>query len=674
MIIQKPWQSLYRLLDDETLVALASAGLLRRATKDLETAKIEWHAPPGDNGGEISVDGQLVRFGTSGPKGARCDCPAPGICKHILSASLWLRALPEEGPATPAVDPLAEVLALDVSATFKTAGKAAVRKAVSLMASSGSSRISVQGGVLLIELPEMEFVCRYVAGAGFSGMVSELTGPNRAVMHLLAVAVAWRENGRSFAWPAEAGSSEPPDGAVGRLSSAEATFLERVRVLLFELCESGWSHVSDIMPAQLRALGMSARIESFPRLAGMIHNLAGTVALLARRDFSSDERQAIRLAARIYALCEALQHAGAEQLPGLRGRVQRSYSSGAELELLPLGSYWWETRSGARGLTSLFWDPAERAVLQSVQARRDASDPGFSRQGAWELHALWTGVGSAKNLTGATVKLVDARVSNDNRVAPAGETRASFGEPWRATDERWSEAGYDDWKELAAGVQRSAGLSGSPLDCVLLRPQSLENPQLDEAHQLLHWGVRDRKGDRLTLRLPYESWNQARFSHIEAWFRSGAAIRGIVARLDRHLHGGIFEPVALVIDDDGILVSVALDFVAPANGKAPSFAARLARLFTSKAELEPVFDGGSPLGWSDSLMDILEGMAMTGRLGFIGGNRQALQAVSAHLRSTGMDTVACALEAYLAAPSAGGALTLLYLCQVCQELDTSFIA
>ena len=120
------WYDGYRSYDDDTLATLANPGLLRRAAKDVEAGKIAW-AEQGTEAGVVTADGQRVQLDARGPQQARCDCPAPGICKHILGAALWLRALEPAAPgsaagahsdeqqdrqAPPGADPLAEILAL----------------------------------------------------------------------------------------------------------------------------------------------------------------------------------------------------------------------------------------------------------------------------------------------------------------------------------------------------------------------------------------------------------------------------------------------------------------------------------------------------------------------------------------------------------------------------------
>jgi hypothetical protein len=669
--MDQAWLSIYRNFDDDALAALASVGLLRRAAKDLEAGKVEFKAFLGDTLALVQSDGQAVQIGADGPARARCDCPAPGICKHVLAAALWLRSAPTDRAHAPDSDALAEVMALEPAAVFKLAGAAATRKAAAHFAAAGETRISPEGGVLIIELSALELVCRYIAGAGFEGMVSEAPAASRAAIHLVALAVVWRDQGRTFAWPD--GHESSPAVASGVLSQDERDLLDRLRQVVLEVCRTGWSHVSDIVPAQLRALGMSARIESFPRLAGLLRTLAGTAESLARRDVHSDERQAIKLAARVLALCHALEHGSGIALQELRGRTRRSFEGKEALELLPLGAHWWEQRSGARGLTISFWEHGSMRVMQAVLARRDANDPGFTRGSAWALNALWQGSGAANTLSDGALGLEAARLSNDDRIGLGGETRARTLPRWDMDDARWAAAGFDDWRELAASIRRSAGLSGEALECVLLKPFALESPQLDEVRQLLCWTLRDRNGLPLVLRLSCAAHLLARIEHIEAWAASGIAIKAVVARIERDTHGGMLEPVSLMIEERGQLRSIALDYQAPAAMIAPSFVNRIARMLKSKNVSIPWEPAASHLGQLAALLEIVENKAMTGRLHLPGEDMDDLLAIRQYLLATGLDTVANAIDHYLAAPDAENALKLVHLCHTCAELDTSFL-
>ncbi|UTY58950.1 SWIM zinc finger family protein [Massilia sp. erpn] len=701
------WLAIYRNFDDDALAALASAGLLRRAAKDVEAGKVEWAAPPAEQGGAIRADGQLVQADAQGPAKARCDCSAPGICKHILATALWLRSAPpapgtaaateqaevsqpEHGAADdqpapgetaqsvtamPQANALGEVLAMAQSQAFKQAGRTATRKAADLYAAAGPASITAQGGVLLIEVPELDLTCRYIAGGGLKGMVSEAPAAGRAALHLLALTLVWRDAGYSINWP-DAGPTAT-DTAAGAapegLSQAERQFLAHVRRILLELCGIGWSHISDIMPPQLRALGTSARLESFPRLAGLLRTLAGTAELLVRRDFSADERQALRLAARIHALCHALEHAPQSALPLLRGQARRSFDDSASLELLPLGAHWWQQRSGARGLSIAFWDHAEGGIVQAVLARRDGNDPSFDRQKAWTSQALWQGSSAPALLAQGTLRLEDARLSSDRRLGLGGETRASQLPAWRSDDARWRQAGFDDWQALVSSLRAAAGLCGENLEYVLLKPARFEAPQPDDIGQAVLWTLYDRQGVPLQLRLPFDASQRERIENLEAWAKSGLTLAAVLARLERNVHGAQLEPAALMVDTNGSLRSVTLDYEACTVNKGWSLTASIARMFKTREATPPVQPTAAHLEAMARLLDLLENKGMTGRLHIIDSERAELESIRHLLLAVGLDTVARALASYLAKPGAVQALILVHLCQTCAELDMRFL-
>lgn len=671
-------QAAYANYDDEALAALASVGLLRRAVKDVEAGKVAWHADGAAS--VVEADGQHVQLVLPGPGAARCDCPAPGVCRHILAAALWLRAAPAGGNDTPAPQAaaapakvLAEVLALDAEALFKEAGLAAVRKAAGMIDGLGPVESTAQGAVLAIRLPGLDLTCRYVAGSGYAGMVSEAEPRLRKALHLLALAAVRRAHGRELPWHAQARPPTAPAEATGGLSDEERRFVAQARALVHEVCAGGWSHVSGIAAPRLRALATSARVESFPRLAGLLRGLAGIADQLLQRDFGVDEAQALRLAAQAHALTCALESAArqgsAALLARLRGTGRRSFEVGACLELLPLGAHWWEQRSGARGLTCAFWDPAAGQLRQAVLARRDDTDPGFAKASAWAQHALWPGAGPAARLAGTSLVLEQPRLAEDGRLGIAGVTRAEPHPSWLLHDPRWQQAGFDDWSALRTAVAASAGLLGETLDMVLLRPAACETPQLDEVRQELRWQVRDREQRLLTLRLPYEHWKATRLDNLEAWAACGVPVLGIGARLERGGQG-LLEPVSLIVERDGRVHPVSLDF--DAGPPHPSLAARLSRKIRSRTAPAAARAAQAYSEVLHAMLVQLERKAMSGHL-HLAGRDDALHALPPSLLALGLDAPAGLLERYLAAPDIGGALALYQVGQTCLELDTGFM-
>ncbi|WP_264032353.1 hypothetical protein [Cellulosimicrobium sp. SH8] len=104
-----PWAAVYAGYDDAALATLANAGLVRRARKDVAAGKVEVLELRGD-GAALSVGGARVELDARGPAGARCACPTPGACQHVVAACLWARdaaAEPVADAATEHLEPVA---------------------------------------------------------------------------------------------------------------------------------------------------------------------------------------------------------------------------------------------------------------------------------------------------------------------------------------------------------------------------------------------------------------------------------------------------------------------------------------------------------------------------------------------------------------------------------------
>lgn len=668
------WIAAWRAYDDDTLTALSNAGLLRRAAKDVEAGKVAL-VDHDVEGGWITADGQRVRVDAHGPQKARCDCPAPSLCKHILGAALWLRdqapsplSAAGEEPETAAIDPLAELLALDVAVLFKAAGAAAVRRAAAADVSDVEWR--AHGGALVLTLASLGQSCRWIGGAGFAGMVSDVPAAERKAVHLGALMALRRAHGLVDTWPAGTAPAKPAGRADEGLGPRERDFLAQVQGLLHELLRGGLGHVSTLTSARLLVLNMSARGEGLPRLAALLRNLGGTVDLLARRDHRAQERDALAGMARVQALCEALGAAKGENLQALRGQVKRDFDEAAALTLLPLGAHWWQTRGGARGLTATFWDVDGARVLQATLARPDGSDVGFTRELAWTTQALWPGAGAVHTVAASSWRLEQPRLSEDGRLALGGATRATPQPLWSVSDARMDKVGCADWAELGARLRAAAGLTGEPIDAVLLRPADTRAPVLDEARQQLNWPVADAAGRWLTLVVPVTPETRQRMDNIDALAARRSDLRGILVRIERTGAAVQFVPVAVWLREPGDRLQVlSLDFETP-PARPTSLTGRLMRLFELRRDLP---SAAAPAGLAERLtapvLEVLETQAATGRMTLTAHQEERLQDAYRLMTAVGLETLVSAVQVHRREPTPQAALRLYRLCELVEELD-----
>lgn len=670
------WILACRAYDDDTLATLANPGLLRRAYKDVEAGKMRW-LEEGEQSGVIEADGQRVKLDGHGPQKATCDCPAPGVCKHILAAVLWLREQPaatEEGDAstgTPAEadsgpDPLADLLACSDNHLLKAAGVAAVRKAASMPVIEAEWH--GQGGALVISLPELGASCRWIVGAGFAGMVSDIVAKERKLFHLLAVAAVRRAAGLPALWTAAAPTFDRAD-----LSGRERAFLAQLRGTIDELILAGLSHVGQQTSARLLALNMSARAEGLPRLAALLRNLGGMIDGLAARDHRVEEQDVLTLIAHLHALSEALLAVGevrdeetAAHMRALRGRLQRNYEAGGALDVLPLGAWWWQTDGGARGLTLAFWDIAGRRIVQAALARPDGSDYGFDSDKAWSVMPFWDGAGSAEKICGAPRRLEQIRLAEDGRLATGGATQATALPLWSADDARLAEVGHDDWADVSTALRAAGGLTGQRADLLLLRPASVGEPRLDEAAQRIEWQIVDAAGRSLNLLLPCTESNRQRMLNLERLYARRAPVHGVLVRVSDATHGEL-EVLAVLSDDaKGMLQTISLDYAHEAAPPKPGLGQRILRLLEKRRQQKPL----APLAPASVLARILipllaflETQAALGRLVVSVADGERLQATAGALGAIGLETLRRNLLAHAAAPTAGSLLQLYYLCQ-----------
>lgn len=675
------WFDSYRSYDDETLIALGNTGLLRRAVKDLEAGNMAW-AEQDEQSGVVTVDGQRVQLDARGPQLARCDCPAPGICKHILGATLWLRKLdtpvraPMETPAgkdsaaqgAAPQNVLDEIRALEPAVLFKAAGATAVRRAKIIPA--GTLLWQVQGAVLVMELRDIGATCRWVAGAGFSGMVSEVPLGERKVVHLLALAALRRELGSPFDWPGGTQPTAPVDLAA--LGQSERKFLQHVHAMLDELLAGGLAHVSSVTAARLFALNMSARGEGLPRLAALLRNLAGMAELMVRRDHRVLERDALVLMARTHALCTALQTAEGELAAALRGRLRRNFDETQTLDLIPLGAYWWQTRGGARGLSVAFWELTTSSVVQAVLARSDGSDPAFTRDGAWRTQALWPGAGSASRLCEGSLHLMQARLADDDRLALGGATRAMIGPALSAKDARAATLGCNDWQALAGQLRASTGLAAASQDLILLRPQTHRTPVLDEIRQRFNWAVQDMQGRWLTLSIPCGKEHRQRVDNLDRLIARKARVHAVLVHVDRTGSAYLLVPVAVMITADDATQSlqpVCLDF-AQEPARSLGLANRILRMFEQRSEQAPAILPRSLVARLLSpVRNVLDMQAETGRMKLTSDQLQLLQDATRQLEATGLESLAIALREYQKSAGPADLLKLVWMAELLREIE-----
>ncbi|KIC07673.1 hypothetical protein RA19_23085 [Leisingera sp. ANG-M1] len=151
--------------DEDALAALANAGIVKRAIRDLAAGKAVIESFTGDLA-VVTIGENTVRFTGSALQASNCTCSATSVCRHMVLAVLALRATPQ-ADAAPQTSAAAEMGALTEADLRKFAG-ADWDKAVTLARISGGAVVAEEGLNLSVTLPDIEHGVMFLAGQGLA--------------------------------------------------------------------------------------------------------------------------------------------------------------------------------------------------------------------------------------------------------------------------------------------------------------------------------------------------------------------------------------------------------------------------------------------------------------------------------------------------------------------------
>lgn len=558
--------------DDAALEALTNKGVVRRSAKDVEAGKVSIKEES-DTAISVLADGETVVLDVQGPRGAKCSCPAPGICRHKIAAVLFLRGASAGATAeqtdtsakaeVPQANPLAEILALDSAVIAKWAGKANLRVAAELLAASSAPEIRQDGAVLVIRISPDEPEVRYLCGQGLDGMVSKATPARLKSSHTAALlAVRHAHNVAETAAIAEvevkAASADTPD----------PEFLAQVAHLLESAAFAALNQAPVVLEEQLFTLSISSRADALPRLSRQLRSISAAFRQKRERTIAFDPLASLSLLASTYALVEALgKPQEAEALAMLRGVVRQDYTPVGDLTLYGLGANLWRTQGGAHGVTGYFYTAELNRILTATLARAMDRDPSFNPAMAYSSEGLWQ-AGTLEQLTRSKVALKNAAISPDGRLSLAGDItgRAEVWQETRAQCSEWPIYGTD-WQAVEGMLQarfheRLAILRPAAVP-VLLAPSFHSKVTFDVQAQKHIWHLCDAAGRWLSLEFRQNDSTKraAELLHLSVVQLVLAEARAVGSRF-------VMTPISVVLQSPGSEGNELLNFeIAPYQRK-----------------------------------------------------------------------------------------------------------
>ncbi|MGO9471135.1 MAG: SWIM zinc finger family protein [Isosphaeraceae bacterium] len=561
------------LLDDLALAALASKGLVRRARNDLATSSPRLIEPVAEKVC-VQVEDCTVELAEITTQ-SRCTCPTAGVCRHILTAILFLR---EKGAcAAPAGQPAIstaadEVLAVTDEALQQWAGKAQIRKAAQALANGLRAEFE-DARALVIRFPAWNVTCRWLPGCGLSDMICSCHAASPCE-HRVAAVMAFQaaKGGRQIV--AEDRALEASAGA----PRSREEVLASIGVVLREMVSLGLSRLSASTEARLRTLAVSAHGVDLPRLERMLHTLADEVALTLRRDAQASSASLLATASRIEALRSALANPSSD----LVGIHRSRYEKVGDIDVVGLGARQWRSQSGYVGLTVYFWDRS-LSDWATWSESRPVSVGGFDPVARYQQDGPWPGCDSPSDASRHVMRLLTTWRNPAGRLSGRPATRCVM---VRATSPSELPPAITAWSELTerAGRLFAGGLQGRAErdEIVFLRPRQWGAARFDAVRQELLQPVFDSAGHSLPLIMPHTPQTESAIRILER--HNPDATQALVGLVRLEHEQLAIEPVAI---HGEALVNLTLDGLPPSHVAARSPTSDDEEVEEAEAEPEP---------------------------------------------------------------------------------------
>jgi len=193
--------------NDDAVIALANKGLFRRATKDLQKGIAVAIAAQDDHNIILNIVDAKVTMPEAGPASATCTCPATGVCRHIVTAVLFLKEYftsdsekpkrtssksPHSGTSKPLKD---ELLAINSRHLQKWGGIKNLRKAIELVAEE-TFIDSDDADRLIVTFTHSGVKVHFIKGAGLDGALISGASKDKRAFISAAVLIYQKSQGQ----------------------------------------------------------------------------------------------------------------------------------------------------------------------------------------------------------------------------------------------------------------------------------------------------------------------------------------------------------------------------------------------------------------------------------------------------------------------------------------------
>ena len=682
---------IYLHYDEDSLALHSNAGLIRRAKKSLDDVQLlEENA----QALHFKVEEFEVVLPEQGITAAQCTCPAQSCCKHILSSIFWLQQNPNvtantdnlvpehsqsqqkenqstENPDQNPTEQVSKASALDIAlelkdtALFKKTGKAQTRFAFEVWQNfcenAENCQIDILPEKISFKTTLSEHAILFFPQTGFEGMLSDLAENKKKAVHLACIAYLFHLHApEQWQWSEDLQQQQTVDHA-HVLNSEDLAFIDELQQICQHFIQQGLSHLAKESVLSLHILNMQARAQNLPRLAAQLRQVYGSMRQFLEDDIQVDEQYIFSQLAYLNAYLVALKNSQnqAETFTRLKGTVQRDYQAQSTERLIPLGCEWWQTDSGAHGLTLTFWDAEQQHTREVTQARANHVDSTFSKDSVAQSGIWGT---SLDYLLKHQIQLTHSKANSAVNLSASVDTRFTQLDMFKSLsldDLEQMNIGINRWADLHAWIQPESSLEQNPYRYLLLRHQQIFAPELNEHEQCFECRIQDSEARSVKLTLPIEIEYQVRIKHLTTLIQQNEKIVATLVRLDTKQQNIQLIPCSVILQRHEQLEIFSLDYHYPRHKKSSLgelITGRIEKLLQQKKQWQTQPHYAALDIVTQQTQSVLEFYANTGRAVLDPEDKLKLQQAAQLYQDLGLDILQRSLQTTMQTENLAAAL------------------
>lgn len=500
--------------DDDYLIGLSNKGILKRAYKDLDEAEIS--AEYFDSSIEVSVADQKCTI--ISPIGeSKCTCPSRSICRHIITAILWIKNNLSGGEEESSQSSESELPA-GISDEFKAELSAypfkLIQKAMKKKYLSSFIANAKRG-----KLPQLEETSIISGIIEDDDVTVKLLHPleystcschsKELCKHKAAVILAWQLKNNIISLNE---LSEGQDEVSVDISEVHKAAQE-TKSFLCDILSNGLVRISDDIHEYAESIAVmchSARLADLERSMREISNrLNGYVT-------RSPEFDAQTL---FYCIMEALISAlkilntdDEDKLISYMGEFKESYISSDTLELIPLAVRNFSSVSGYAGEIYYFLNknPNDENRFLTYSSVRPTFYESSKRKSTYS--APWGLAGNLKDAMNCELILKNPKLS-DRKISSSTETKAEILGGVNLNQKLVLDNIYCDFRKMIEDTF-IGNINSSNENLVLLSVNRCIDSVSDEISQSHNIIIEDYFGQRLTIKARYKNTSKEFFNSL----------------------------------------------------------------------------------------------------------------------------------------------------------------